>query len=69
MPVHPGPRTNGTTADERQLPAPKPTRNKHCAREYCRSDWFQESVVHNWRHGEKLIPQDWIEDAADPRSQ
>lgn len=26
-------------------------------------DWFQESVVHNWRHGEKLIPQDWIDEA------
>ncbi|WP_406293018.1 DUF3732 domain-containing protein [Embleya sp. NBC_00888] len=27
-------------------------------------DWFQESVVHNWRHGEKLIPQEWIDEAA-----
>ncbi|MCX4757848.1 DUF3732 domain-containing protein [Kitasatospora purpeofusca] len=23
-------------------------------------DWFQNSVVHNWRHGSKLIPQSWI---------
>lgn len=30
-------------------------------------DWFQDSVVHNWRHGEKLIPQEWIDQAA-PRS-
>ncbi|MEU7628624.1 DUF3732 domain-containing protein [Nocardia sp. NPDC049220] len=27
-------------------------------------DWFQESVVHNWRHGEQLIPQDWIDDVS-----
>ncbi|MFI7275012.1 DUF3732 domain-containing protein [Streptomyces sp. NPDC049879] len=26
-------------------------------------DWFQDSVVHNWRHGEKLIPQEWIDEA------
>jgi len=24
-------------------------------------EWFQESVAHNWRHGEKLIPDAWIE--------
>lgn len=24
-------------------------------------DWFQTSVRHNWRNGEKLIPQDWID--------
>ncbi|MED7926261.1 DUF3732 domain-containing protein [Nonomuraea sp. LP-02] len=24
-------------------------------------DWFQESVQHNWRGGEKLIPQEWID--------
>ncbi len=24
-------------------------------------DWFQESVSHNWRGGEKLIPSEWIE--------
>jgi hypothetical protein len=23
--------------------------------------WFQESVVHNWRGGRKLIPQSWID--------
>jgi len=22
--------------------------------------WFQDSVVHNWRDGQKLIPQDWL---------
>lgn len=22
--------------------------------------WFQDSVVHNWRDGDKLIPQDWL---------
>jgi hypothetical protein len=22
--------------------------------------WFQDSVVHNWRDGRKLIPQDWL---------
>ncbi len=26
-------------------------------------DWFQESVAHNWRGGEKLIPQTWINGA------
>jgi hypothetical protein len=26
--------------------------------------WFQQAVVHNWRAGDKLIPQDWV-DAAD----
>jgi len=25
-------------------------------------EWFQESVSHNWRGGEKLIPAEWIED-------
>lgn len=25
-------------------------------------DWFQASVSHNWREGEKLIPADWLED-------
>jgi hypothetical protein len=24
-------------------------------------DWFQDSVAHNWRGGEKLIPQEWID--------
>ncbi|WP_075200810.1 DUF3732 domain-containing protein [Leucobacter celer] len=24
-------------------------------------DWFKDSVVHNWRNGEKLIPSDWLE--------
>jgi hypothetical protein len=23
-------------------------------------EWFQESVVHNWRDGEALIPSDWL---------
>ena len=23
-------------------------------------DWFQESVVANWRNGEKLIPEEWL---------
>lgn len=23
-------------------------------------DWFQDSVEHNWREGEKLIPESWI---------
>lgn len=23
--------------------------------------WFQDSVAHNWRGGEKLIPQDWLD--------
>jgi len=27
-------------------------------------DWFQDSVEHNWRGGEKLIPQEWINGAA-----
>ncbi|WP_097965263.1 DUF3732 domain-containing protein [Streptomyces sp. or20] len=27
-------------------------------------NWFQDSVVHNWRHGEKLIPQEWIDQTA-----
>jgi hypothetical protein len=22
--------------------------------------WFQESVIENWRHGKRLIPDDWI---------
>jgi energy-coupling factor transporter ATP-binding protein EcfA2 len=26
-------------------------------------EWFQDSVVHNWRHGGKLIPQEWIDEA------
>lgn len=26
-------------------------------------DWFQDSVEHNWRNGEKLIPQAWINSA------
>jgi hypothetical protein len=26
-------------------------------------DWFQDSVEHNWRGGEKLIPQEWINGA------
>lgn len=29
-------------------------------------EWFQESVVHNWRNGQKLIPQEWIDEAAEP---
>jgi len=24
--------------------------------------WFQEAVIANWRDGEKLIPQSWLED-------
>jgi hypothetical protein len=24
------------------------------------NQWFQDSVVHNWRDGRKLIPQDWL---------
>jgi len=24
-------------------------------------DWFQDSIVHNWRGGEKLIPAEWYE--------
>ncbi|MEU3628899.1 DUF3732 domain-containing protein [Amycolatopsis coloradensis] len=24
-------------------------------------EWFQNSVVHNWRGGDKLIPQEWID--------
>lgn len=24
-------------------------------------DWFQETVEHNWRGGEKLVPADWLE--------
>lgn len=27
-------------------------------------NWFQDSVKHNWRGGEKLIPQEWINGAA-----
>lgn len=27
-------------------------------------DWFQDSVKHNWRGGEKLIPLEWINDAS-----
>jgi Protein of unknown function (DUF3732) len=27
-------------------------------------DWFQDAVQHNWRQGIKLIPQEWIDDAA-----
>jgi hypothetical protein len=23
-------------------------------------DWFQESIMHNWRNGEALIPTDWL---------
>ncbi|WP_053658444.1 DUF3732 domain-containing protein [Micromonospora sp. NRRL B-16802] len=26
--------------------------------------WFQDSVEHNWRGGEKLIPQEWIDETA-----
>jgi hypothetical protein len=29
--------------------------------------WFQEAVVHRWRHSEKLVPAHWA-DAADPRN-
>ena len=25
-------------------------------------DWFQESIVCNWHHGEKLIPVEWLDD-------
>ena len=25
--------------------------------------WFQDAVVHNWRDGQKLIPDAWIEQA------
>ncbi|WP_086055670.1 DUF3732 domain-containing protein [Protofrankia coriariae] len=25
-------------------------------------EWFQDSVVHRWRGGEKLIPQEWIDE-------
>ena len=25
-------------------------------------EWFQEAVIANWRNGEKLIPQTWLED-------
>ncbi|MEZ0076300.1 DUF3732 domain-containing protein [Planotetraspora sp. GP83] len=28
-------------------------------------EWFQDSVVHNWRNGDKLIPQGWIDEMAD----
>ncbi|MGW4352256.1 DUF3732 domain-containing protein [Nocardia sp. NPDC004582] len=28
--------------------------------------WFQESIVHNWRHGQQLIPQEWIDELSDP---
>ncbi|MER5984656.1 DUF3732 domain-containing protein [Streptomyces sp. NPDC001787] len=31
-------------------------------------EWFQDSVAHNWRHGEKLIPQEWIDRASQGRS-
>jgi hypothetical protein len=27
-------------------------------------DWFQDAVVHNWRDGQKLIPDSWIEAAS-----
>ncbi|MGW0182159.1 DUF3732 domain-containing protein [Nocardia sp. NPDC003345] len=27
-------------------------------------EWFQTSVVHNWRHGNQLIPQDWIDESS-----
>ena len=27
-------------------------------------EWFQESVAYNWRNGQKLIPQEWIDEAA-----
>jgi hypothetical protein len=29
--------------------------------------WFQEAVVHRWRHSEKLVPAHWV-DAADLRN-
>jgi hypothetical protein len=22
--------------------------------------WFQDAVAHNWRHGDKLIPDSWL---------
>ena len=25
--------------------------------------WFQDAVMHNWRHGEKLVSEAWIEQA------
>jgi len=28
-------------------------------------DWFQDAVQHNWREGRKLIPHEWIEEAAE----
>ena len=28
-------------------------------------DWFQDAVKHNWREGRKLIPQAWIDEAAE----
>ncbi|MEU7839243.1 DUF3732 domain-containing protein [Nonomuraea sp. NPDC049129] len=28
-------------------------------------EWFRNSVMHNWRNGEKLIPQSWIDEAAE----
>lgn len=28
-------------------------------------EWFQDAVQHNWREGRKLIPQEWIDEAAE----
>src|SRR4051812_11225239 len=30
------------------------------------SPWFQQAVVARWRGGEKLVPESWIETAAEP---
>ena len=28
-------------------------------------DWFQEAVVSNWRHGEALVPEEWLDATED----
>jgi hypothetical protein len=28
--------------------------------------WFQDAVISNWRNGERLIPESWIDESSSP---
>ncbi|HXA62081.1 MAG TPA: DUF3732 domain-containing protein [Streptosporangiaceae bacterium] len=50
---------------------PPPPRHRHrlaphpqiivCDHANLPEEWFQESIQHNWRDGQKLIPQSWLD--------